>query len=376
MYYVVHHGSNTLSTTMENRREYTVSSRCCVLSFLLLLLLSPTVVQGQQGSSKTIIVSYNTENLFDIIDNPDTNDDDFTPQGIMQWGEKKYQDKIKRIARVLSEIGRWEYPGIVGLCEIENATVVKDIFSSKTLRNIGYQYAVTNSDDARGINVALAWNPLLYAMKEWHELVPPLHNPRHILHVTLYALQHTPTTSTPQLLDLFVVHAPSRRSGTRASSPLREGVMRYLRKSIDSLLQSRPDANIIIMGDFNDNPSNKSIRQSLGALPIGGKHDKKTYDNNKLYNLATAIEGTDKGSHVYKQRAWIPDQIIVSGSLLSKQKNTLHIKGRRMAIFTDSFLQERGGKNGEVAVPKRSFKGEHYNYGYSDHYPVYVELEQ
>jgi hypothetical protein len=105
------------------------------------------------------IVSYNIENLFDTKDDPDKLDDDFTPQGSYHWTREKYERKLQRISKVIATIGEGNPPMLVAMMEVENDYVLKGLTEYSPLKNLRYKYIHKESPDARGIDVALLYQP-------------------------------------------------------------------------------------------------------------------------------------------------------------------------------------------------------------------------
>lgn len=336
-------------------------------------------IVGQEVSHDSIgrMMFYNTENLFDTIDDPLTDDDDFTPNGRLHWTEKRYRRKCSHLAWVISNVGEWGFPAIVGLVEVENRQVIKDLISHPTLHSrVSYDYAVTTSADPRGVDIALLWDNAKLRFIAAHEIPHygalthfPLGNDPRSKHEaqgdgrnTLWVtLEHR---ATKRQMELFVMHNPSRRGGVRATSDKRVKVNAKVRQLIDKLLEEQPERCIVVMGDFNDNPSDDSLRKGLGATGI----NKNTPAEPKvLYNLAYPLYKKGKGTHIFSGKYWLPDQIIVSGGLFLGDNPIL--SERRLQIFTHPELFTQDGSR-----LRRTYNGPHYSGGYSDHLPVYIEL--
>ena len=121
----------------------------------LFLLISMTILRA--SAQESVFVFYNVENLFDVKDDPATADDEFTPDGEKHWTYDRYMEKLDHIARVLVGVGKWNLPGIVGLCEVENLSVLRDLVSHRLLESNDYQIIHRDSPDERGIDVALLY---------------------------------------------------------------------------------------------------------------------------------------------------------------------------------------------------------------------------
>jgi len=333
---------------------------------LLILTIYIVLCFPVSGQTNFRVMFYNVENLFDIFDNPEKNDDDFLPEGAMRWTAGRYHNKLNNIAKVITSAGEWDTPALVGLCEVENEKVIKDLTQYSPLRKMNYRYIITDSPDLRGINVALLYQreKFKYLGHESYVIRFP-HNPRKytrdILHVT-------GQVSTQDTLDVFVCHFPSRRGGEKESEPDRIYVASVLKSKSDSLMKIRKNACILILGDFNDEPSDHSVSQTLMAKPVSEEISPKN-----LYNLFFPFEKM-KNTGTYKfQRQWnLLDQIIVSGNLITGDRS-IRVLPHTASIFYRDFMvtddKTHGGKR-----PKKTYHGRKHEGGYSDHFPVVVDF--
>lgn len=342
--------------------------------FLSLFMLGASHLSAQEQYVR--IVSYNVENFFDTTDDPETDDDDFLPDGELRWTKGRFHNKVNRISWVISTLGGWQYPDIVALVEVENEEVVRKLVQSQSLRKAGYKYLVSDGADPRGIDVALLWRSDCLRLKKAHEI--PQYGQlmfyphgkdkrsksdragtgRNTLWVTLEV------RGTGELLELFVVHAPSRRGGARSTQEKRMTVMAKIRQVVDRLFQQNAKAKILLLGDFNDNPNNRSVEQVLGAIPL--QRAKGQYRKDQLYNLAAPLFAKGRGSHYFSGNFWMPDQIIVSGTLLQCGA-PLQLQAPGMQIYAPDDIQDNGR-------PLRTYKGTHHAGGYSDHFPIYADF--
>ena len=309
---------------------------------------------------------YNVENLFDTVNDSIKNDDDFMPDGFMRWNSRRYWDKLRNITRVITAVGEMHSPSLVGLCEIENDTVLYDLTKRSPLRAQGYEYVVTNSPDERGIDVALLYQPHQFGLLESNEYEVTFSRSnarpsRNILHAVGKVLNG-------DTLDVFVVHPPSRYGGQKESEPQRLDVAKLLRNRVDSLLDVRLNCNVIILGDFNDYPNNKSLKSVLGASSI-----QSDVADDKLYNMFLhRMKEKDFGTYFYQGMWGILDQIIVSGNML-RNDSSISVKDKEAHIFKADFLLEDDNNTGSKK-PRRTYLGPRYLGGFSDHLPVYVDL--
>ena len=323
------------------------------------------------------IMSYNVENLFDTLDDPDTEDEDFTPGGYYKWNNSKYQKKLRQLASVISDLGEWDFPALVGLVEVENLEVVMDLVKADPIRKADYRLGVSRGADPRGIDVALLWNPKNFRQVEAYE-IPHYGNPLY------YPLRRDPRTkrerwgkgrsslwvvleekSSGELYDVIVVHLPSRRGGTRSTSEKREEVNGKINRVLDVIERERETPRIILMGDLNDSPGNISVRDSLRSEGVKEAHG--SFRRDHLYNLASGLEERGLGTHYFDRSLWLPDQIMVSGALLDPRSHA-RFKDEKEVIFSPKYMVSGKG-------PKRSFKGPRFvSSGFSDHFPVYADL--
>ncbi len=313
------------------------------------------------------IMFYNVENLFDTEDDSLTTDEEFLPEGGRFWTKHKYYDKLNKIAAVIAAIGAWQPPEIIGLCEVENRKVLNDLCKNTGLKNLNYKIIHKESPDKRGIDVALLYNlkafkPLKYKAIKVIIESDTSKKTRDILYVK-------GKTKNNDSLHIFINHWSSRWGGQMASEHKRIDAAKTLRKAVDSIFTTDKFAKIIIMGDLNDYPDNKSVAQFLNA-----KKEFNNIQNDQLYNLSAFIEQTKHiGSHKHKEKWGILDQIIVSGALLSA-KNGVKTSKENAYIFNADFLQiEDKAFTGKKTF--RTYLGYKYQGGYSDHLPVFLDLD-
>jgi predicted extracellular nuclease len=333
---------------------------------LLTLIFFLSLCISLSGQSNFRVMFYNVENLFDTIDDPNKNDEEFLPDGVRHWTVGRYRNKLNNLAKVITSAGEWDVPALVGMCEVENEQVLKDLTQYSPLKKANYRFVITESSDTRGIDVALLYQRDKFKQlgHDFYRIRFPYNNrkkTRDILHVTGQVL-------SKDTVDVFVCHFPSRRGGENESEPDRVYVASVLKSKTDSLMKIRKNAHIIIMGDFNDEPSNKSIAQTLHARPIS-----KSIDRTSLYNLFGNFEKQkNKGSYKYGNQWNMLDQIIVSGNLIEGHR-AIRVQPQTATIFLRDFMvttdKSHGGKR-----PKKTFHGYKHEGGYSDHFPVFVDF--
>ena len=338
-------------------------NRCIVM--LAFLLLTITVVSGQTNELKRFrVVSYNCENFFDCVDDSLTNDAEYNYGGMRGWNYDKYQKKQQNIAKVIVSIGEWEAPALVGLCEVESEKCMRDLTRYSGLKSLAYKYVHFESPDPRGVDVALLYQPDLFEVIAAHPVRIHFPNaPASHTRDILYAKGKVPVGDT---LHVFVCHFPSRLGGELESEDKRLYVASVLKEQVDSVFRSDTDANIIIMGDFNDYPDNESLRSILGALPPD------SVAAGRLYNLMFPLQKQGKGTHKMDADWGILDQLIVSGHLL-KPTATFKTGSDGAAIFDADFLLT-DDKKYLGKEPYRTYNGMKYTGGFSDHLPVYADF--
>jgi predicted extracellular nuclease len=300
-----------------------------------------------------IVVSYNVENLFDTINDVKKNDEDFLPEGKLNWNTEKYLEKLNRIGQAISN-NKSEFPDIVGLIEIENKTVLKDLCNNSYLKEGEYDFIWFEGPDERGIDVALLYRKKNVTILSSNAIPVILKsdtdpNTRDILHV------EAKIGDLP--IHFYVNHWPSRRGGQTQSEPFRLQAAEILKKEIDSQRKKNSNANIICMGDFNDFPSNSSLKDVLRATDINHLSE------SDLINLMSDDELAKDGTHFYQNEWSMLDQFIVSKNLFDQA-----LSAESASIVKYDFLYYTN-KNG-VKSPSRSYVGDSYKGGYSDHLPI------
>ena len=315
------------------------------------------------------VMRWNVENLFDTHHDTLKNDNEFLPDAIRHWNYTKYKKKLADMARVITAVGEWNPPALVGLCEVENDSVLRDLTRRSPLKELGYRYVMTSSPDLRGIDVALLYQRDLFKLLSFRSIPIPSfkhHRPtRDLLHVSGLLL-------TGDTLDVIVCHLPSRSGGAKESEPYRLHAARILRTEADSLLNIRLHPQLIIMGDFNDYPTNKSIKEILEATD---PQQSVTFPNpRKLYHLL-ARKATSRhfGSYKYHGEWGLLDHLIVSGNLLDASSKFFTGEDKA-TVARLPFLLTEDKKYGDDE-PFRTYKGMKYQGGISDHLPIYADFE-
>lgn len=322
------------------------------------------LIQSQEEKKVYKVMSYNVENYFDCVDDSSTIDEEYLPTGIRGWNIEKYRTKQNHISKVIAAVGGWEPPVLVALCEVESEKGMFELTKYSPLKNLKYKYVHYESPDARGVDVALLYQPEMFKPFHSEPINIKFPNTDSKTRDILYVAGKTPTGDT---LNVFVCHFPSRLGGELESEDRRMFVASQLRTKVDSIFDVDADANIIIMGDFNDYPTNESIEKVLKANRINSD-----ILPSELYNLSYSLQEKGIGSHKHEAEWGMLDQIIVSGNLL-KSENKISTSEKDMHVFSPDFLLETDEKFlGKKAF--RTYNGMKYQGGYADHLPVYVDL--
>ena len=303
-------------------------------SVLILMCVMQSAVLAQDSLT---IVSYNVENLFDCEHDTLKNDSSFLPHGLHRWNYHHYQTKLNRIAQVLVNISGWESAALVGLCEVENKRCLRDL--CYRLRRFHYQYVHYESDDERGIDVALLYDSTKVKILNSKTLCVPLENDvtRDILYVK--ALIEGKDT-----LHAMVCHLPSQLGGSATTSKKRQIAKQVIQNEINTILHVQPKANVVVMGDMNS----EAIDDLQG-----------------MNNLMIDLEKEGIGTHKYQGMWSCLDQFYVSSAL----KNTT-----RASVFSPEWLLEEDTKYLDYQ-PKRTYVGYRYHNGYSDHLPIVLKIK-
>ncbi|PKP39189.1 MAG: endonuclease [Bacteroidetes bacterium HGW-Bacteroidetes-15] len=331
-----------------------------IIFLLVLMSIEPVVSQDRYR-----IMFYNLENLFDPFNDSLINDDEFTAEGSRFWNWRRMTDKVNNTYKVITAVGEWDPPTMVGFCEIENRFVVERITKHTPLSKYDYQIVHRDSPYGRGIDVALIYRPDQFTVEEERFFrVSYPDNPDRATRDVLYARGLLDNKDT---LHVFVNHWPSKYGGALASEPGRINAGTLVRQKVDSIRIFYPDARIIIMGDFNDTPNSRPLVEGLQALP-----PTPPLKPEGLYNLHQPFETKGEGSLKF-QGAWeVIDMMIVSKSLLNK-KHGVHTTFDGGKIFKADFLLEEDDRFVGVR-PFRTYIGFRYHGGYSDHLPIYIDL--
>ena len=341
-------------------------------SFLLAMVFVPFVAITSQAQEKQYQVVatafYNLENLYDTINDPAKEDEEFLPTGVKNYTGKIFLEKLDRLAEVISKLAietTPDGPALLGVSEVENRSVLEALVKHPLLAARGYRICHYDSPDMRGVDVGLLYNPKYFVPAKSRPLTVPLFsesgNPirtRDILWVEGYLMG--------EKIHVFVNHWPSRRGGEEASSPRRQKAASVCKNIIDSLQKVDPNVKAFLMGDLNDDPMSPSIKKVINAT---GDVDKLA--PGKMYNPFEPFYKKGIGTLAWQDSWNLFDQIIFTPSWI-KTPTTTGWFFFKAEVFNRPFLTQKTGNF--KGYPLRTYVGNEYQSGYSDHFPVIVYL--
>ena len=338
---------------MENKHSSILYTKR--IGILILLFLASVGTQAQKRKTMRFMF-YNVENLFDTIDSPITNDIEFTPSSEKQYTSARYNEKLFHLSKVIQSVSPRDLPEIIGLSEVENKKVLEDLADQPLIKKADYQIVHFDSPDKRGID-----NALLYRKKEFTvtqaknipvNLTTSDRPTRDILYVEGY-------NRKKDTIHLLVNHFPSRWGGKKQSEPKRIEVAKQLRTLIDSIINNHQSPNIVVMGDFNDTPSDSSM-----MIVIDGFND-NIYPTLPMVNITSSLVNDSTGSYFYRGSWEMLDQMIVSKTLFQEGG----LKFQKVRIHKRPWMLYEN-KRYNTFAPSRSYGGNNYYGGFSDHLPV------
>lgn len=323
------------------------------------------------SQSKEYVVScvgfYNLENLYDTIDDPKTNDEEFLPTGAKLYTGSLYKEKLNHMATVIGMMAKELTPdgiALLGVAEVENRLVLEDLCKQPELSKNNFSIVHFDSKDYRGVDVGLLYNPKYFTPEHSEALFVPLPSRDTIPNYTRDIL-YVYGKFDGEPMHFFVNHWPSRRGGEEASAPRRALASSIARAKIDSILAADPNAKIVLMGDLNDDPVSPSLVKVMKSQGNASK-----MDNNMMFNPWTNLYKNGIGTLAWNDSWNLFDQVLISNKFLQREQNGFFYK--QPVIFNKDFMcQHTGNFKG---YPLRTFVGNEYAGGYADHFPVYVVL--
>ncbi len=312
----------------------------------------------KKNTNHFTVAFYNLENLFDTVDDQYVLDDDFVPNSEKQWTQKRYEKKIFKLGTAISNIGfskTGKAPTLVGVAEVENKRVLQDLIDSKHLKKKNYGIVHYDSPDERGIDVGLLYQKEYFEVTHSENIPVMVDNQNGQRDYTRDILWVTGNLNNEQV-HILVNHWPSRREGSDITTYKRIVAAEKNREVINQITSENPEAKIIIMGDFNDDPSSESVQQHLVQ--------------NDLFNPMERLLTRYRGTTNYRSQWNLFDQIIFSHNFHKYEKGKHSFS--EASIFDDDFLKIYKGRY--KGNPFRTYAGRKYLGGYSDHFPVYIKL--
>ena len=307
--------------------------------FLVSLFSFVYAISLPSSAQQITLMSYNCENAFDTIHDVGKNDFEYLPNGNRHWSRWKLFHKLNGIGKTIMAVEESRPVDIVCLNEVENDSVLTWLTCNTPLAAVGYKYVITNSADVRGVDVALLYSPFTFHVINHYSIRANTSTPtRDVLYVSGVTLSH-------DTLDIFAVHTPSKLNGFIAEEN-RCIVAKTICSSIDSIYNVRKNANVVVMGDFNDGPKSKVMKNEFSRLTDLMAHEKQ-------------------GSYKYKGVWQCIDHILVNETLLP------HVSSS--GVMANPMLLEEDTKYGGVK-PYRTYVGFKYNGGYSDHLPIFARI--
>ncbi|WP_161888141.1 endonuclease/exonuclease/phosphatase family protein [Pontibacter russatus] len=333
------------------------------LSTLLACSRLPTI--SSKGRLQTIAF-YNTGNFFDTTNDPQTNDDAYTPTGARAWTAERYQTKLKHIARVISGIGGSDGPAVIGLGEIESRQVLEDLVNAAPLRRAGYGIIHQDMPDAQGLDVALLYQPKLFKPTQTETFRIDFGEKgfasRDVLQVK-GELRGEPVT-------IYVVHWPEP-AGSKAKKAeenrLRKAAT-VLRQQIDKQQTADENVKIVVLGDFGTEPRTPVMQEVLKATGRPNPSYKEELFNTHFLPYVNGL-----GSYANRNDLQMPDQILISKALLNGEAGLQYVRGSA-AVHDPEEIKFLFGKYKDT--PIRTYSGDIYIGGYSDHFPVYIQVRK
>ena len=330
-------------------RKY-ISYLCYYMLWFYFFLIQPVSLRAQSA----MVCFYNCENFYDTINQVHVMDEDFLPNSEKRYTQQAYQIKSSHLASVIYALGKMnqaEGIAIMGLAEIENKIVLRQLINQPILKKYHYQFIHFDSKDPRGVDVALLYQPKQFVPYQYQT-----YSLTDATHFTSYATRdilYVKGKLINQWVHVLVNHWPSRRGGEKQSAEKRIWASTVCKRIMDSVFSLDPLAQFIVMGDFNDNPNNKSIQQLKMRNPF-----QKMFENGM-------------GSIAYQDSWHLFDQILLSANWGVHLKDTAtknYLTNYKSIIYRNGLMEETQGKY--RGYPKRTYDGNSFRGGFSDHFPV------
>lgn len=340
-----------------------IMSRITIVFFLVLSCVS---LHAQKKEYKSAVIAfYNLENLYDTVNNTMTNDEEFLPQGDRNYGTAIYLNKLTKLSTVISQIGTElnpDGPALLGVAEVENDTVLNDLVKQPSIAKRNYKIVHYDSKDIRGVDVGLLYNPKYFVVEASDKLFVQLPGGSKDAYFTRDILW-VKGKLDGETIHIYVNHWPSRSGGEVRSAPARNAAAQVCRNHMDSIARLEPNAKVVVMGDLNDDPNNESVSGIINA-----KGKEKDVPPGGMYNPWMDMYKKGIGTLAYQDAWGLFDQILVSKAWLKKEQSGFFYY--QPHIFNKEYLVENQGRY--KGYPMRTWDGNTYRGGYSDHFPTYL----
>lgn len=336
-----------------------------ILIFAIVFIFAGNVkllAQQEKQFKVACLAFYNLENLFDTINQEDVNDYEFTPEGPNRWTSERYLEKSNNMAKIIANIATditSDGPAILGVCEVENRSVMEDLVANEQIKDRNYKIVHYDGPDRRGVDVGLLYNPKYFTVTNSQS------RPLHIEGKEDFRTRDQLVVSgifDGEPMHFIVVHWPSRYGGEKRSRPLRNAAAQLSRSIIDSLTAINPDAKVVLMGDYNDDPNNESVVKYLNATR------KKRLKKDQLYNPFGKMFRDGIGSLAYRDNWNMFDQHVITRAWLDKDYKSYRF--HKAGVFSKPWMKQKDGQY--KGYPYRTFSHGRYIGGYSDHLPTYL----
>ncbi len=355
-----------MASKMKNN-TYICVEKCVFLLFLFFFLTNNTSFAQQKQYSIASIGFYNCENFYDTEDDPEISDEEYLPSSAKHYTQEIYLDKINHLAKVIGDIGKDVSPdgvALLGVAEVENRHVLEDLVKHPNLARQHFSIVHYNSPDKRGVDVGLLYNPKYFKVLSSRPIELKLYNSDSTRRYTRDVL-YVAGVFDGDTVHVLVNHWPSRVGGEKASEPGRAAAAMISKNIVDSLMAINPYTKVVIMGDLNDDPVSPSVAEVLQA-----KGKKEKVGKGGLYNTMYGFYKDGIGTLAYNDAWSLFDQIMISyGWLHPRRKEYQFYKAR---VFNEAYLTQTSGNF--KGYPLRTFVGDTYMGGYSDHFPTYVSF--
>lgn len=342
-----------------------------IVSILALAATLTVTAQDQPKQFRAYGVAfYNLENLFDTIaNNLEARDLEFTPKGSRGWDSHKYGRKLHNLAYAISNFKTDltpNGPAIIGISEIENRTVVQDLINQPEIKDWHLQIAeYHDSPDRRGVDVGLLYNPRYFRVLSVSNTMLQIEENPDLR--TRDQMCVTGILGGTDTISVIVNHWPSRLGGEEQSSYLREAAGRLSRHIADSVRQVYPNSGVIMMGDLNDDPQNKSC-----AVAFGARGSIEEVEAGGFYNPFWKMLDRGIGTLAYRGSWNLFDQIIVSDYFINDPTRSQRLQLLKPIVMNFDFLKDKEGQR--AGYPLRTHSGGVWLNGYSDHFPTQILL--